>query len=369
MEIPKTSKAMVLTEFSKPLELLDVPVPPLNPGDMLVRVDLASVCGTDVHLQRDELSMHPPTPIIMGHETIGEIYYLPDSVKTDVTGTPVKVGDRIMWSHFFDGTCYACKVLHEPVVCEHSRGYGFSGAHELRGGYAEYEVILAGTDFVRVPDGVTSEEAVGACCAGRTVVNAFDKLYNCGGIRQGDTVVVTGVGPVGLFAIVMAAQSGAAKVIAVDISEPRLEFAKKWGATDVVNAKDFADGAARVKYIRDLCGGRGANVVIECSGSTAVFAENLDVLATFGKYLIIGQTGDGAVPIVPNKIQHRNIVVIGSHSGDIRHYIKCLKFIEAHKNRYPFGEIISKKYKLEDANQALEDMRAGIALKAALVNR
>lgn len=369
MEIPKTSKAMVLTEFKKPLELLDIAVPELAAGDMLVRVDLASVCGTDVHLQRDELSMHPPTPIIMGHETIGEIFYLPESVKADVAGTPVKAGDRIMWSHYFDGSCYSCKVLHEPVMCERSRGYGFSPAKELRGGYAEYEVVLAGTDFVRIPDKVTSEETVGACCAGRTVVNAFDRLYACGGIHQGDSVVVTGVGPVGLFAVVMAAQSGAGKVIAVDISPVRLEFAKKWGATDVVNASDFADAGERVKRIRDLCGGRGADVVIECSGSLSVFAENLDILAFYGKYLIVGQTSDAATPIVPNKIQRKGAVVIGSHSGDIRHYIKCLKFIEANQAKYPFGEIISKKYKLEDANQALEDMRAGIALKAALVNK
>ena len=369
MDIPKTSKAMVLTEFKKPLEMLDIPVPELGPGDMLVKVDLASVCGTDVHLARDELSMHPPTPIIMGHETVGEIFHLPDSVKNDITGVPVKVGDRIMWSHLFDGTCYSCKVLHEPVMCERSRGYGFSNAYELRGGYAEYEVVLAGTDFIRIPDEITSEEAVGACCAGRTCVNAFEGLSRCGGVRPGDSVVVTGVGPVGLFAIVLAAQTAAAKIIAVDISPTRLEFSKRWGATDVINAADFKDPAEKVKYIRDLCGGRGADIVIECSGSLSVFAENLDMLAYYGKYLIMGQTSEDAVQIVPNKIQRKSAVVIGSHSGDIRHYIKCLKFIQANKDKYPFGEIISKKYKLEDANQALEDMRAGIALKAALVNR
>ena len=368
MNIPKTSKAMVLTEFKKPLELLDIPVPALEPGDMLVKVDLASVCGTDVHLARDELSMHPPTPIIMGHETVGEIFYLPDSVKTDITGAPVKVGDRIMWSHFFDGECYSCRVLHEPVMCEHSRGYGFSPAKELRGGYAEYEVVLSGTDFIRVPDEVTSEEAVGACCAGRTVVNAFEGLSRCGGIRPGDSVVVTGVGPVGLFAIVFAAQTGASKIIAVDVSPTRLEFSKRWGATDVVNAADYKDPAEKIKYIRDLCGGRGADIVIECSGSLPVFAENLDMLAYYGKYVIVGQTSEDATPVVPNKIQRKSAVVIGSHSGDIRHYIKCLKFVQANRNKYPFGEIISKKYKLEDANQALEDMRTGVALKAALVN-
>jgi len=359
---------MVLPAYNKPLELQNLDVPELGPRDMLVKVKMASLCGTDVHLQKDELEMHPPTPLLMGHETIGEIYHLPDSITKDICGTPVKVGDRIMWSHLFCGTCYSCKVLHQPVMCEGSRGYGFSPAHELRGGFAEYEHILAGTDFVKVPDDLTLEEAVGACCAGRTVVHSFELLANCGGIRHGDTVVVTGAGPVGLFAIVYAAQTGASKIIAVDVNQARLEFSKKWGATDIVNVTGFKDTAEETKHIRDLCGGRGADVVFECSGNLDVFADNLDLLALFGKYVIIGQTSSKEVPIAPNKIQRKCAVVIGSHSGDIRHYIKSLKFIQANKNRYPFGEIISKTYKLEDANKALEDMGSGIVMKAALVN-
>jgi len=368
MEIPKTSKVMVLSEYHKPLVMQDIPIPELGPGDMLVKVKMASVCGTDCHLAHDELNMHPPTPLTMGHETIGEIIVLPDSIKNDVAGTPVKLGDRIMWSHLFCGSCYSCKVLHEPVMCDRNKGYGFSATKDLRGGYSEYEVVLSGTDFVRIPDDLTLEEAVGACCAGRTVVNAFDGLARCGGIRHGDSIVVTGVGPVGLFAIVYAAQSGASKVIAVDVSPTRLEFSKKWGATHTVNAADFKDSAEKIKYIRDLCDGRGADIVIECSGSLSVFAENLDLLAWYGKYVVIGQTSENEIPIAPNKIQRKSAVVIGSHSGDIRHYIKSLRFIQANKNKYPFAEIISKKYKLEDANQALADMRSGVALKAALVN-
>lgn len=368
MAIPKTSKAMVLEEFGKPLVLEDIAVPALNPGDMLCKVVLASVCGTDVHLARNELSMHPPTPITMGHETVGQIIYLPDEIKTDTAGTPVKVGDRIMWSHYFCGKCYACRVLHEPVLCRNSRGYGFSPTKELRGGYAEYELVLSGNDFVRVPDSLTSEEAVGACCAGRTVVCAFDKLYACGGIRQGDSVLVSGAGPVGLYATVMAAQSGAGKVIVSDISPERLAFAKKWGATDVINPKDHPDEQERIQFVRQLAGGRGVDLVIECSGVPSVFAEGVEYLANPSKYLVIGQTSETKVPVAPNAYMEHNCILIGSHSGDIRHYIKCLKFIEANKDKYPFGEIISKKYKLSEANQALEDMRAGKALKAALVN-
>jgi D-arabinose 1-dehydrogenase-like Zn-dependent alcohol dehydrogenase len=173
---------------------------------MLCKVNLARVCGTGVHLARDELSMHPTTPIIMGHETVGEIMYLPDCIKTDVAGTPVKVGDRIMWSHLFCGTCYSCKVLHEPCLCERSRGYGFSNAYELRGGYAEYEVVLAARTLSGFP---TTSPPGGRrrLRAGRTVVNAFDKLYAARRHPSGRQRCCDGLGPVGLYAIVMAAQS------------------------------------------------------------------------------------------------------------------------------------------------------------------
>ena len=362
MNVPTKMMAAVLEKYNEPLVYKEISIPEMKPGDMLTKVLLASLCGTDVHLAHDELPFSPPLPLLMGHETVAEIVTLPEGVTTDVAGTPVKVGDRIMWAHHFDGSCYSCKVLQDPSSCTRSQGYGF---HHY-GGFAEYEVVYAGTDFVRIPDAVSNEEAVGCCCAGRTAVSGFEKLANCGGIRIGDSVCVTGAGPVGLYCVVLAAASGASKIIATDPSKERLAFAKRWGATDIVDPFEHPDPKERVEYIRSLCGGRGPDIMIECSGQVSVFAENLDIIASPGKYLLLGQTSTREVAIRPNTVQDKNLVVIGSKSGDIRHYIKCLKFVEANRERYPFGDIISHVYPLAEINQALADMRAGSELKAAV---
>lgn len=363
--IPKTCKAMVLTEYGKDDVIQEITIPEMHPGDVLVKVQLAGICGTDVHQQLGDLSIKPPTPMIQGHETLGKIVKL-DGVSTDVAGTPVKEGDRILWAHQFCGKCYACKILQQPYMCSSSKGYGFAPPKALRGGFAEYVMVTAGTDFVRVPDTVTDEEALGVGCAFRTVINGFCKLAAHGGIPAGGTVLVQGVGPVGLYSVVMAAQSAAAKVIAVDGVPSRLEFAKKWGATNIINLNEIKDSHERAEMVRKMTGGIGADVVVECSGFPPAFNEGLDYLAKGGKYLVMGMTSRRTVEFCPNDIMNKQACIIGSGSADIRHFVQALKFIEAHKDKYPFGELISTEYPLEDLNVALKNMLHGKDLKAAI---
>ena len=219
---------------------------------------------------------------------------------------------------------------------------------------------------MRVPDSVTDEEALGVGCAFRTVVNGYDKINAHGGIPTGATVVVQGVGPVGLYSVVMAAQSAAAKIIAVDAFDERLQFAKKWGATHTINLNEIKDPHERAEYVRSMTNGIGAEIVIECSGVPAAFNEGVDYLAKGGTYLIMGQTSRRSVEIIPNDIMSKNVCILGSGSADIRHFVKALKFIEAYREKYPFGELISTKYALEDLNDALSNMLHGKDLKAAI---
>lgn len=363
--IPTKCKAMVLEEYGQPDVIREISIPEMKMGDILVKVQLAGICGTDVHQQIGDLSIKPPTPMIQGHETLGKIVKM-DGVTTDVAGTPVKEGDRILWAHQFCGKCYACKILQQPYMCTASKGYGFAPPQALRGGFSEYVLVTAGTDFVRVPDSVTDEEALGVGCAFRTVVNGFDKLMSHGGVPTGGTVVIQGVGPIGLYSTVMAAQTGAAKIIAVDSAEGRLEFAKKWGATHTINMKNISDSHERAEYVRSMTGGIGAEIVIEGTGVPAAFNEGVDYLAKGGTYLIMGQTSRKSVEIIPNDIMSKNACVLGSGSADIRHFVKALKFIEAFREKYPFGELISTKYELEEANEAMASMLQGKDLKAAI---
>ena len=363
--IPDICKAMVLKKYGEPDVIEEVKIPEVKDGDVLVKVQLAGICGTDVHQNIGDLAIKPPEPMIQGHETIGKIVEM-KGVEKDVAGTPLKIGDRIMWAHQFCGECYYCKVLHQPYMCSSSKGYGFAPPFALRGGFAEYELVTKGTDIVRIPDSLTDEEALGVGCAFRTVVNGYDKVAKYGGIPTGGTVVVQGVGPVGLYSVVMAAQSAAAKVIAVDGVASRLEFAKKWGATDTINLSEIKDPHERANLVREMTGGIGADLVVECSGFPPAINEGIDYLAKEGKYLVMGQTSRRSVEIIPNDFMNKNACIFGSGSADIRHFIKALKFIEANKDKYPFGEIISRKYELEDLNAALKSMLHGGDLKAAI---
>lgn len=364
--IPKTCKAMVLVEHGKPDVIQEIEIPEIKSGDILAKVQLAGICGTDVHQNLGDLSIKPPLPNLQGHETLAKIAKMGEGVTTDVAGQTVKVGDRIMWAHQFCGKCYACKILQQPYMCTSSKGYGFAPPQALRGGFAEYVHVTAGTDFVRVPDSVTDEEAIGVGCAFRTVINGYEKLNDHGGIKAGDTVVIQGSGPVGLYATVMAAQSGAIKVIVIGAPADRLELAKKWGATDVINIDEVKDSAERTKMVLEMTNGRGAEVIVECSGYPPAFNEGFDLLARAGIYLIMGQTSTNTIQFMPNIIMSKQAIVIGSGSADIRHFYKALKFIEAYRHKYPFGELISKTYELEDLNDALESMHKGLDIKAAI---
>ena len=117
-----------------------------------MKVEMAGICGTDMHQQRGELTIKPPLPNIQGHETIGRIVKLGEGRTIDVAGEPLNVGDRIMWAHADCGECYWCEVAREQVHCAKRSGYGFAPPAALRGGFAEYEYVTPLTKVVKVPE-------------------------------------------------------------------------------------------------------------------------------------------------------------------------------------------------------------------------
>jgi threonine dehydrogenase-like Zn-dependent dehydrogenase len=366
MEIPKTSKAAVLYEYGKPLELQEVTIPPIDGGEVLVKVLLAGICGTGLHQVEGTLGIKFPLPQILGHETLGQIISLSPQRTHDIAGRPLMVGDRIMWSHDFCGSCYYCAVKRAPSMCKNNHGYGFSHVEQLMGGFSEYERILASTDIVKVPDNVTDEEAIGVGCAFRTVVNAFSKLQRCSPLKLSDTVVVQGSGPVGMYSLLMAVNSGAGMVIVVGGPGSRLLLAKQWGAAHVIDIFVLCEPEERLAAILELNGGRGADLVIECTGVPAAFNEGCDILDRGGTYLVIGQTTTKSIDFVPNKIVGKNLTVLGSGSADILHYYRALEFISKNRKKFPMALLITKKYKLEEVNEAIWSMRQGDDMKVVL---
>jgi threonine dehydrogenase-like Zn-dependent dehydrogenase len=364
--IPTSCLAAVLPEYSAPLEIREVAIPELEPNAILVKVELAGICGSDLHIWKGEMGIKAPTPYVMGHETIGRIVALGEGRTKDAADNPLNIGDRIIWAHADCYDCYYCDILRKPMLCEHRIGYGMQPPEKLMGGFAEYEYVIPRTKVIKLPESVTEEETIGVACAFRSVVAAFEKLN---GIGTGDNVVIQGAGPVGLYSTVLAKESGAGKVIVVGAPKERLELAKRWGADHVINIDEYKDAKERKGLIDDLTDGRGPELVVEASGYPPAFSEGVDMVQKGGRYLVAGMTSPAEIPFNPFLVLAKNIQIIGSGGAIIPHFYKALRFIESRREKYPFADIVSKKYQLEDINQALLDMQSGHEIKPCIDNR
>jgi threonine dehydrogenase-like Zn-dependent dehydrogenase len=366
VSIPKTCKAAVLEEYGKPISIREVPIPEVEPRGILLKVEMAGICGTDIHQSHGTLTIKPPLPNIQGHETIGRIVKLGEGRTIDVSGEPLQIGDRIMWAHADCGECYWCEVARQQVHCAKRQGYGFAPPAALRGGFAEYEYVTPLTKVVKVPEDLTEEEAIGVGCAFRSVVAGYERL---GGVRFQENVVIQGAGPIGLYSCLMAAEGGAAKVIVVGAPARRLELAKRWGASAVIDIDEAKDSGLRRELILALTGGRGPELVVEGSGVPAAFNEGLDMIQKGGRYLVLGQSSAATIPVAPGAITGKGLTVIGSVSAAIQHFYLALRFIRNRRTKYPFADIVSHKYQLEQINEAFADMQSGKAIKPVIDNR
>ncbi len=354
--LPKFSKAAVVREFGAPLEIKDVPIPTeVEPGALIVKTSACSICGTDVHLARGNLALKVDLPVILGHEMVGRVVAIGHGAERDSVGQPVRLGDRILWTHTSCGSCYFCTVANQPTLCDNRRAYMYESSEKppyLLGGFSEYGYVLPESGRVRVPDNLDDAVASLCSCAFRSVMNAFDNL---GPIDPSEHVAIQGTGPLGILAAAVARVSGARTVSVIGAPAGRLRMAEEFGATHTFNLEGTSHDE-RAAQLRAMTGGRGPDVVLEFTGFPGAFNEGLDLVRKGGRYLTVGQLGAGATTFSPSLIVKKNIRVIGSFSGDVKSYWKALQFASAHIDRIPFRKMISGTYTLADVNVALEKM-------------
>jgi L-iditol 2-dehydrogenase len=367
-DIPKTSRAAVLSEFGKPLTIRDVPIPEtLEPGALLVRIETASICGSDIHLSSGALAASSSQlPVILGHEMVGTVVAFSEGSEKDSIGEDLAIGDRIVFAHSSCGRCHHCTVTHQRVLCTERQLYMFTSCAEaphLLGGFSEYCYVMPNSGRLKVPDGVKSEWASASSCALRTVVGSFDRL---GKIEPWQTVVIQGTGPLGLFATAMANHMGATRLIVIGGPDGRLQVARSWGATDLISINDVPDASERQAVVSALTRGRGADIVMEFSGGRTAFDEGLDLLADGGRYVVTGQVGAHEVSFRPSRLTRGAWSLLGSYSGDTAEYWAALQFMDATKHKYDFDAMISNEYRLEDINLAMERMAAFQEIKPVI---
>ncbi|HEY2955203.1 MAG TPA: L-threonine 3-dehydrogenase [Candidatus Eisenbacteria bacterium] len=265
----RTMHAVVKAAAGPGVEIREVPVPACGPGELLLRVLRAGVCGTDLHIYTwdpwSQGRIRPP--VTLGHEFVGEV------VERGAGVTEFEVGARVSCeSHIVCNHCVACRTGNAHV-CDNTRILGV----DVNGGFAEYVAVPA-VNAWRAPENVPLEVAGVMEPLGNAVHTAF------AGELSGCTVAVTGCGPIGLFAIGVARAAGAACVIASDLSAYRLELARAMKA-DVVIDVSRESLAGRV---RELTRGRGLDGVLEMSGSPEAMRDGLAALRNGGRLSLLG---------------------------------------------------------------------------------
>ena len=357
----ETCKAAVFVGAGKPLEIQEFPIPELEPGAVLVKMDMAAVCATDVHNHHNPSWPHP---MIFGHENIGVIDRLGKGVDRDVLGHGLKEGDRIIFRSTSCGRCFNCSIGENCMVV---KTYGFIPCDKpphLRGGFGQFLYLDPTPWLLRIPDGMSKDRALMSVIGNHTVLNGIERI---GGISLSDAVVVQGSGPIGMGALTQARVAGARKVIVIGAPPSRLGLAREIGADETIDIEEYREPQQRVDKVRELTDGRGADVVIECSGGATAFQEGLEMVRVAGKYLVIGQLRDHeALPITPDLITRKVIRLNGVISSRPHHIIRTVQMMER-VVKYPVEKLITHRFPLAEVNRAFESHESLEAMVAVVL--
>ena len=262
-------KAAIVKEFKEPLVIEEVETPKPAADEVLIQIAACGVCHSDLHLAEGDwpqMLKIVKKPLILGHEVVGEVIERGAEVST------VAVGDRVgvAWIHYACGECELCLEGNENLCPKQQ----ITGA-TVDGGFAERMTAKA-SHVVKVPDALTSEEAAPLFCAGVTVYRAIKKAK----IRDGQRVAIFGIGGLGHLAVQIARSFGA-EVIAIDVSDEKLAFARSLGASHTINA-------ATQKTAKEMANLGGAHVAVVTSAAKAAYDSAFYSLRPGGTIAVVG---------------------------------------------------------------------------------
>jgi threonine dehydrogenase-like Zn-dependent dehydrogenase len=362
-----TARAAVMRAFKRPIAVEAFPLPAeLAPGELLVRVQMAGVCGTDVHLHQGQLAV--PLPLIMGHETVGTVHAIGGEA-ADWLGRPLQAGDRVSWTVGMTcGQCRYCRLYKLPARCQNRRAYGVNtpcdAPPHLLGGYAQFHHLRAGTAVFKLPDDLPTESLIGAGCALVTAVHAAEKMP----YRWGESVVIQGAGPVGLAALAIASDAGCRPIIVIGGPAERLERCRRFGADICIDIDEIRDPDKRRGVVLEHTGGLGADCVVECVGHPDAVAQGWPLARDGGRYMVLGQYCDaGPVMLNPHQITKRELEIHGSYGSEPVHWARAMDFLRARRERFPFHELITHRFSLDQVNEALAEVAQWRTGKAVIL--
>ena len=325
---------MIIKEFD---------IPKIGNGDLLLKVEMTSICGTDPKLLNDKYYTHT-FPLIPGHEVVGHVHEIGDDA---IEEYKVNVGDRVIIEPQI--LCKKCKycLTGNYHLCQDRRTYGVDISCDISphlwGSYGEYMFVAAGSKVHKIREDVPMESA----CLSSVIGNGIRWIRTIGEVRFGESVVILGSGAQGLSSVIAAKEAGAYPIIIVGrpADARRFEIAKDFGADYTIEVGDNFH-----ESIRERCNGELADVVVDCSGSPEAIASGIDLLNPLGRFVIAGMTGPQRTGIEIDKVVVNELKILGGcgQSWDVEIAVEIIN-----SRKYPIESIISHTFPVLDAEKAI----------------
>ncbi|MGQ9583183.1 MAG: alcohol dehydrogenase catalytic domain-containing protein [Thermoplasmatota archaeon] len=329
-------RAAVFHDKSQPLKLEIVPIPAFGDNDVLVKVAACGLCRTDLHYLQGLPTAKKP-PIILGHEISGIVEQMGAGV------TRFKKGDRVLIPPVFAcGTCHYCRT-GRGTICEKQTMVG----NHRDGGFAEY-ISVPASDIFALPEPIPLLEG---CIISDAISTPYHAVVNRGRVQPGEKVLVLGCGGVGLSLVQMAALAGGS-VVAVDIFDEKLEQARRFGASEVVNARKVESLS---KAIKKMTGG-GADIAFEVIGNPPTIEEAFKAVRWGGRVIVVGYTHED-VRLNAGRIMFCEIEVKGSLGCGLQDYPRIIEM--ARTGRLRVREMVTHRFKLDEINEGFRNLESG----------
>ena len=365
--VPQKSRVAMLTKLEH-FDIQEYPIPELGDDDILVKVEGCGVCGTDAHeFKRDPFSL---IPVVLGHEGTGEIVKMGKNVKHDSAGKPLNIGDKVV-------TCMIFKDNPDITMFDLNKQnvggadvYGLlpDDSKHLNGWFSDYILVRGGSTIFNVSDLDLDSRILIEPCA--VLIHAVERAKTTGILRFNSRVVVQGCGPIGLICIAVLRAMGTENIVAVDGEAKRLEFAKLMGANKTVNFKDHKGIEALAGAVKDAFGGYLADFAFQCTGSPVAHANIYKFIRNGGGLCELGFfINGGDATINPHfDICSKEITTVGSWVYTLRDYVTTFDFLKRAKAiGLPLDKLITHKFHLADANEALQTNLRQDGLKIAII--
>ena len=336
----ETCKAAIFDAANKPLRLENVQIPTPGPGEILVKIDACTVCGSDLHTMTG--ARNEKTPTILGHEIIGTVASTGSARIFDAKKSPLSIGDRVTWSVCLScGKCERCQRGF-PQKCLQLKKVGhetFESNTDLVGGFSELILLPNTMGVFKINSNTPDDLICPANCATATTMAAFRNVEQI----DGRSILIIGAGLLGLTASAYAKSKGAAEIVVLEPDETRRKVASDFGCTS--SYSDSSAFSPDTKF----------DIIMDYSGVASAIESAIPFSQLGCQIVLVGSVLPSPdIEIDPEFVVRNLISLHGVHNYTPVDLERAIEFLELHGSSFPFGSLVAKSFPLEKINEAID---------------